>query len=96
MSVFLERQYMLDVMYKGLKLYHTSFVSSILNKTNALKLLPERLGNMAMILPPVQKDKRPYQTPFRTKKQQLAFQRLHDGLIFLTYKRSCDKNFRSS
>ncbi|MBF0774786.1 (Fe-S)-binding protein [Mammaliicoccus sciuri] len=73
MSVFLERQYMLDVMYKGLKLYHTSFVSSILNKTNALKLLPERLGNMAMILPPVQKDKRPYQTPFRKKKTTIGF-----------------------
>lgn len=73
MSIFLERNYMLDVMYKGLKLYHTPLISTIISKTKALDILPERLGKMASILPPVKKEKTNIQNPFRTKKTTVGF-----------------------
>ncbi|MGO2547261.1 MULTISPECIES: (Fe-S)-binding protein [Mammaliicoccus] len=73
MSLFLERNYMLDIMYQGLKLYHTPLISTVINKTKALDVLPERLGNMAAILPPVKKEKTQTQNPFRTKKITVGF-----------------------
>lgn len=73
MSLFLERNYMLDIMYQGLKLYHKPLISTVINKTKALDVLPERLGNMAAILPPVKKEKTQTQNPFRTKKITVGF-----------------------
>ncbi|MDT3994779.1 (Fe-S)-binding protein [Mammaliicoccus fleurettii] len=73
MSIFLERNYMLDAMYKGLKLYHSPLISTIISKTKALDVLPERLGKMASILPPVKKEKTNIQNPFRTKKTTVGF-----------------------
>lgn len=73
MSLFLERNYMLDIMYQGLKLYHTPLISTVINKTKALDVLPERLSNMAEILPPVKKEKTQTQNPFRTKKITVGF-----------------------
>ncbi|HAL10087.1 MAG TPA: glycolate oxidase [Staphylococcus sp.] len=73
MSLFLERNYMLDIMCQGLKLYHTPLISTVINKTKALDVLPERLGNMAAILPPVKKEKTQTQNPFRTKKITVGF-----------------------
>ncbi|MGK9044607.1 (Fe-S)-binding protein [Mammaliicoccus vitulinus] len=73
MSLFLERNYMLDIMYQGLKLYHSPLISTVINKTKALDVLPKRLGKMAAIIPPVKKEQTLTQNPFRTKKITVGF-----------------------
>ncbi|WP_323704179.1 (Fe-S)-binding protein [Mammaliicoccus sp. Dog046] len=73
MSLFLERNYMLTLMYKGLKLYHTPFMYKAITNTKMLDILPDRLGNMAKILPPVKKQKNHVNKPFRTKKTTIGF-----------------------
>nr|WP_263315035.1 (Fe-S)-binding protein [Mammaliicoccus sp. Marseille-Q6498] len=73
MSIFLERNYMLTAMYKGLKIYQLPFVTKVLDKTKALNILPDRLGNFATILPPVKKEKPQKYKPFRTKQTTVGF-----------------------